>query len=158
MTGRERVREGRPADLPTLQAIQAAVLAEPWQELLAVAVDGPPILLVATERSGGDGCSEAQNTPVGYALAVSDGDDAAAYLAELAVAPDHQGTGHGSALLDALVDRLVADGIDELRVTVRAVDEQARAFYRDRGFGRRERITDHYETGDGLLLAREFSE
>ena len=158
MTGRERVREGRPDDLPTLQAIQATVLAEPWQELLAVAVDGPPILLVATERSGGEAISEAQNAPVGYALTVSDGDDESAYLAELAVAPDHQGSGHGSVLLDALVDRLVADGVDALRVTVRAIDEQAQAFYLDRGFQQRERITDHYETGEGLLLARDISE
>jgi len=182
MTGRERVREGRPADLPTLQAIQATVLAEPWQELLAVAVDGPPILLVATERSdhdviepdnlggsgsdnfGGSGSDdqavsdERGDAPVGYALAVSDGDDEAAYLAELAVSPAHQGSGHGSALLDALLDRLEGKGVEELRVTVRTVDEQARAFYQDRGFETRERIPDHYETGDGLLLARDVSE
>ncbi|WP_415381514.1 GNAT family N-acetyltransferase [Halosimplex sp. TS25] len=163
MTG---IREGRPGDLPALRAIQEVVLAEPWQELLAVAVDGPPILLVATgsETEGGNDAapndaaatSNGPATPVGYALAVTDGDGDAGYLAELAVAPDSQGGGLGSALVDALVERLRDAGVGELRVTVREVDERAREFYRDRGFERRDRIADHYETGDGLLLVREI--
>jgi len=152
MTDGRRVREGRAADMPALRAVQAAVLAEPWEELLAVAVDGPPILLVATATDPGTATGDAA-TPVGYALAVTDGDDDAGYLAELAVAPDHQGAGHGSALLDALVDRLRESGVGELRVTVREVDEAARAFYRERGFERRERLPDRYERGDGFLLA-----
>jgi ribosomal-protein-alanine N-acetyltransferase len=151
MSDGRRVREGRSTDLPALRAIQAAVLAEPWEELLAVAVDGPPILLVATPRGPATATSDTA-TPVGYALAVTDGDDDAGYLAELAVAPDAQGEGHGSALVDALVERLRESGVTELRVTVREVDETARAFYRDRGFERRERLPEHYERGDGFLL------
>lgn len=169
------VRDGLPGDLPALRAIQTAVLAEPWEQLLTVAVDGPPILLVATEpagESGGEPTSEevggpaseggrgpangASGTPVGYALAVTDGDDDAGYLAELAVAPGSQGRGHGSALVDALVERLRAAGVGELRVTVREVDERARELYRERGFERRDRLPDHYESGDGVLLVREI--
>jgi ribosomal-protein-alanine N-acetyltransferase len=157
MTDGRRVREGRSTDLPALRAIQAAVLAEPWEELLAVAADGPPILLVATPR-GPATATEDTATPVGYALAVTDGDDDAGYLAELAVAPDAQGEGHGSALLDALVERLRESGVTELRVTVREVDEAARAFYRDRGFERRERLPERYERGDGFLLARSLDD
>ncbi|MFB6139412.1 MAG: GNAT family N-acetyltransferase [Halosimplex sp.] len=163
MTGERpdgRVREGRADDLPTLRAIQTAVLAEPWRELLSVAVDGPPVLLVAVE-SGGEPETEAESArdpaaPVGYALAITDGDGEAAYLAELAVAPDSQGEGYGSALLDALVERFRADGAAELRVTVRLVDERAREFYRERGFERRELLPDHYESGDGALLVRDL--
>jgi ribosomal-protein-alanine N-acetyltransferase len=147
-----RVREGRPGDLPALRAIQTAVLAEPWTELLTVAVDGPPVLLVATPES--TDAAGAAGTLVRSGPAVTDGDDDAGYLAELAVAPDHQGEGHGSALLDALVDRFRESGVAELRVTVRAVDEAAREFYRERGFERRERLPDHYERGDGFLLVR----
>ncbi|WP_436924870.1 GNAT family N-acetyltransferase [Halosimplex amylolyticum] len=148
------VRDGRPDDLPALRAIQETVLAEPWEQLLTVAVDGPPTLLVATgSETGGDA-----GTPVGYALAVADGDDDAGYLAELAVAPGAQGAGHGSALVDALVERLRDAGVAELRVTVREVDERAREFYRDRGFERCERLEAHYESGDGVLLVREIDE
>lgn len=170
------IREARPDDLPALRAIQAVALAEPWPELLAVAVDGPPPLLV-----------DADPNPVGYALAVAgdaDGDsddgseddseaesaadrlsDAAtdaelqgsepsAYLVELAVAEGRRGEGRGSALLSAMADRLRDDGFGRLFVTVRAIDERARSFYADHGFERVARLPDHYDAGDGLLLAR----
>jgi ribosomal-protein-alanine N-acetyltransferase len=153
------IRTARRADLPALRAIQAEALAEPWQELLTVAVDGPPILLV-----------DADPDPVGYALCVaSDGSgrqaetdeapadgsgDATAYLAELAVAAGYRGERRGSALLASLEDRLRASGYERLRLTVRAVDRRAISFYLDRAFERRDRLPDHYETGDGLLLGK----
>jgi len=137
------VRPARPTDLPRLRAIQTVVLAEPWPELLSVAVDGPPLCLVYADPD-----------PTGYALAVADDD--AGYLAELAVADGHRGRGQGSALLDALVAELRDSGVERLRVTVRAVDERAQSFYREHGFEERERASDHYEDCDGLLLVREL--
>jgi ribosomal-protein-alanine N-acetyltransferase len=119
------------------------VLAEPWPELLSVAVDGPPLCLVYADPE-----------PTGYALAVAD--DEAGYLAELAVAEGHRGEGQGSALLDALVAELRGRDVPLLRVTVREIDERARSFYRDHGFERRDRLPDHYEDCDGLLLVREL--
>jgi len=156
MTDCHRVREGRAGDLPALRAVQSAALAEPWEQLLTVAAGGPPTLLVSTVGTG-DAAGGAE-TPVGYALAVTDGDDDAGYLAELAVAPDYRGEGHGSALLAALVDRLRESGVAELRLTVREVDEEAREFYRKRGFERRDRLPDRYERGDGFLLVRPLDE
>jgi len=137
------VRDARPDDLPRLRAIQTVTLAEPWPELLAAAVDGPPVCLVS-----------AGPEPVGYALAVVD--DSTAYLAELAVAAGHRGEGRGSTLLSSLVDRLRGDDVDRLRVTVRAVDERARSFYDRHGFESADRLPDHYEAGDGLLLVRDL--
>jgi ribosomal-protein-alanine N-acetyltransferase len=135
-----RVREGDSADLPRLREIQAA-LAEPWPELLTAALGGPlPVYVVE------DG------PPVGYAVVVADG-ESVAYLPELAVDPARQREGCGSRLLDALRDRLTAAGYDELRVTVRASDCGARAFYADRGFEPVDRLDGHFEDGDGLLLA-----
>ena len=159
-----RVRRGRPADRRRLFAIQSVALAEPWRDLLALALDGAPLLLVA-DRDDGTG-------PVGYALAVT-GDDSressetstkgaghsgrpTGYLVELAVAPGERGRGHGTALLDALVDHLRRAGVDRLRVTARAVDDRALSFYRDNGFERRERLPGRYESGDGVLLVREI--
>lgn len=135
------VRPARPADLGRLRAIQTVVLAQPWPELLAVAVDGPPVCLVYADPE-----------PTGYALAVAD--DAEAYLAELAVAEGHRGEGRGSALLASLVDRLRADDVDRLRTTVRCVDERARTFYERHGFETTERLPDHYESGDGWVMER----
>ena len=152
------VRDGRPDDLPALRAVQERALAEPWTELLTLAADGGgPTLLVATDGTGGVDSVGDADTPVGYALAVTDEDDAVGYLVELAVAPTHQGEGYGSALVERLVDRFAERRVERLRVTVRAVDERAREFYRDRGFERRERLPDHYESGDGVLLTRDLS-
>lgn len=137
------VRDARPADLPRLRAIQAVSLAEPWPELLAVAVDGPPFCLV-----------HGDSDPTGYALGVTDGD--AAYLAELAVARGYRGEGQGSALLAALDDRLRNRDVATLRVTVRAVDDRARSFYESNGFAVTAPLPDRYDAGDGLLLEREL--
>ena len=131
------VRPATPADGPAVRAIQRVAIAEPVPELLGLALgEGGPRCLVADE----DG-------PVGYALALADG--ATCYVAELAVAPGHRREGHGTALLEALA----SGPASQLRLSVRAADDGARAFYRARGFevvGR----TDRFD-GEGLVLARE---
>jgi len=135
------VRRGRPADHDRLREIQAAALAAPWPELLATAVEGPPPLYVVTD-----------GVPVGYAIVVGDG--TVAQVPEIAVDPARQREGHGSALLTAVCDRLAEDGYGAVRLTVRAVDDGARAFYATHGFEERDRLPDHYRDGDGLVLKR----
>jgi ribosomal-protein-alanine N-acetyltransferase len=132
-----RVRTGRPADLGPLAPAQAA-LADPAPELLAGALtrDGPVTVLVAVD----DG-------PVGYLLAVPAPETV--YVPEIAVRPDRQSEGHGSALLSALFERA-----EEVRLTVAADNERARRFYERHGFQVAERIGDRFESGDGLVLVR----
>ena len=130
---REAIRD----DLTTLLAIQATSLDSTWPDLLHAGIDGPPLVLV-TGRP-----------PIGYALAIP-GDPA--YLAELAVAPDHRRSGHGSALLAAVVDRM---GESELRLTTRADATRARRFYERHGFAVTEHLAGHYDGDDGLLLVRQ---
>jgi len=159
----DATREATPADLPRLRALQGH-LAAPWPDLLDVAVDdtpaGGPLALVA--EAGRAGPADA-GEPVGYALVVPDDpetDDGTAdsargvYIAELVVAPDHRREGHGSTLLDALAARF--SGYDRLRLTTRADDERALAFYRATGFRVLDDLPDHYEAGDGLLLGRDI--
>lgn len=140
------LREGRPADLPRLRTIQTEALTEPWPELLETATRGPPALFVLTD-----------GRPVGYAIVVAES-GGVAYVPELAVHPDRQGQGYGSELLAELRRRLSADGYEELRLTVRASDERARNFYDRHGFRQLERLEEHFENGDGLLLARPLDE
>lgn len=135
------VREARREDLPRLRAIRAASLREAPPLLLDVAVRGVGLVLAATTTE-----------PVGYALVMCDEEGDVAYLAELAVAPDHRRRGHGSALLSAVLDRVA--GHAELRLTTRADDERARAFYEAAGFERLEELPDHYADGDGVLYGR----
>ncbi len=134
------IREADPADLPRLRTIQERALAEPWPELLGAAIEGPlPVYVV---DDGG---------PAGYAVVVTDG-ERVAYVPELAVDPDRQREGHGSRLLAGTCEHLRAEGYDQLRVTVLADDERARAFYADHGFEPLDRLDGHFEGGDGLLL------
>jgi len=137
------VRPGRPADGPALRRIQTQTLAEPWPDLLDAALAGPPPLFVRDD-----------GRPVGYVIVVPAA--ASAYVPELAVRPDRQGEGHGSALLDRVL-RAVPDR-DEIRLTVRVVDEGAQAFYRTHGFEQVDRIPGHFESGDGLRFARSLDD
>lgn len=159
------IRPGRPADLPALRALQARSLDSPQPELLDLATRGAGAeVLVTTE---GD-------EPVGYVLAVADeradpgdggrdgaagdGDDrpATAYLAEVVVKPTARREGRATGLLAAVVDRLA---VERLRLTVRADDGDARAFYRAVGFEPVDRLRGHYDDGEAraeaILLARE---
>lgn len=138
------IRAGRPADLPHLRAVQQA-LTEPWPELLETAVDGPPPLYVLVE-----------DRPVAYALVVAE-QAGVAYVPEFAVHPDEQGRGLGSRLLSWLHEELAENGYAEMRLTVQASDERARGFYREHRFEKIERLADHFESGDGILLGRPLS-
>jgi ribosomal protein S18 acetylase RimI-like enzyme len=79
--------------------------------------------------------------PVGYAVAhLQDGPDDTfavgaryAELYSLSVAPEARGGGVGTALMDALDERLAALGITALSVGVMAGNEGALRFYRRRG-------------------------
>jgi len=139
------IREAVTADEPRLRAIQSAALDDPWAELLDVAIDGHPHVLVVDEGEG----------PIAYTLTVPD--HPVAYVAELAVAPAMQGQGYGTELLSALLDRLRERGFETVRLTARADDERVRSFYDDFGFTAVDELPEHYDDGgDGVLLAREL--
>jgi ribosomal protein S18 acetylase RimI-like enzyme len=140
------VRPGRHADGPRLHSIQAAALAEPWPELLDLALEGGPILrVVATDE------------PVGYAVAIT-ADAPLSYVPELAVDPAVQGQGHGTALLKDLCETLAERGVERVRLTAREADDAARRFYTDRDFVVVERVPGQFESGAGLVLERELAE
>lgn len=137
------IRPADPADLDRLRAIQTAALAEPWPELLDAAIEGPlPVLVAVDDR------------PIGYAVVVAG--DSQVYVPELAVAPARQREGHGSALLEALCSKLREAGHDAVRLTVQAADDEARSFYREHDFAVVDRVEDHFESGDGLVLERQL--
>jgi len=109
-----------PADaMPT----DPGPLAAQWHQSLAKPGDARNRVLVALER----------NTVVGFAVTapaadpdcdpVSDGE-----LADLTVLPDRRSEGHGSRLLQAAVDTLVADRFSRAVTWVRAEDDALRGF------------------------------
>lgn len=141
------IREATKSDRPQVRTLQRAELTSPAPELLDLAFESDAgTVLVAEEE-----------TPLGYALAVPGdrtADPAVVYLAEIVVASDARREGHGSALLEAVAER-VAD-YDELRLTARAADEGALEFYRENEFRILADRPDRYEDGDGVLLVRDL--
>jgi ribosomal-protein-alanine N-acetyltransferase len=135
------VRRADPADLPALQRIQSAAIAEPWTGLFDLAIGPGPILrVVETDR------------PIGYAAALVADD--LAYVPELAVDPAAQGQGLGSRLLESLCDELAGKGVGRVRLTARAGDDRVRSFYEAHGFEVVDRVTEHFAAGDGVVYER----
>lgn len=138
------VRPARPEDRPAIEAIQSTALVDPTPGLLGVALSGPMVTLVAVDVA---------DVPVGYVLATRT--DRRAYVPELAVEPDRQGQGVGSALLSAVCERLAEEGVERVRLTARASDRPVRAFYENRDFEAIGRVDDHYVDGDdGIVYER----
>jgi len=100
---------------------------------------GPPDRAGAGSAGASRGSPPSPDRVVGYALAL---DGPERLLVELVVAPGHRRRGYGRALVAALADR-------PLRVTVRADDENALAFYRSLGFERVDALPAFYDLPDG---------
>lgn len=128
------VRPARPGDRPAVAALQRR-LPEPAPELLAPAAGGE--LLVSTVETG----------VVGYLLWFP---GEPAYVAELAVAPEHRDEGRGTALFRALFERLPVGHAVTLRVA--AENEGAIRLYRRLGFERTATLPAAYESGAGYRM------
>ena len=114
-----------PEVLPT----EVEPLAAAWREALARPADARTRVLVALER----------NRVTGFVLTsaardpdcdpVADGE-----LSELTVEPAERGKGHGSRLLQAAVDTLVADRFTRAVAWLVAADDGTRRFLTDAGW------------------------
>ncbi len=142
------VRPGRPADRRRLQVVQQA-LPEPSPQLLEAALGGATPGEADNNGPLGLFVRVADGSPVGYAITVAGSE---AYVLELAVHPDRQRQGHGSALVEALSERFST--LETLRLTVAVTNERARRFYGSHGFEQVDRLTEYFESGDALVLAK----
>lgn len=137
------IRAATAADRPAVRSLQR-FLDEPAPALLAAAFDARVGSVLVAEP--GDGTADA----VGYALSVpgdpgpgTTGEDpVVVYLAELVVAQVYRRRGVGARLVRAVGERCA--GCDQLRVTTRADDGGALAFYRDQGFERVADLPGHF--------------
>ncbi|MGF1480271.1 MAG: GNAT family N-acetyltransferase [Cyanophyceae cyanobacterium] len=74
----------------------------------------------------------------------------------IAVHPDHQGKGHGAALLRYIEQTLAARGERVLLVETSGLPdfERTRTFYRKQGFDEEARIREFYKAGDDKVIFR----
>lgn len=152
------VRPANEADLPRLLAIQAAAFPDANRTLLRSGVRAG-LALVAVDETPVDWTTVPTSEAAGYVLVTADA--ASVYVAELAVAPGYRRRGHGRRLLAAVAAR--HPDRERLRLTTRADNEAARAFYASLGFREVRALPDYYggEDGseppaDGVLLVRDL--
>lgn len=110
--------------LPTSEQLEQA-----WTQSLQRPREARNRLLVALER----------NTVVGFVITVPSADPdrdpgAVGEVQELTVTPDRRGLGHGSRLLQAAVDTLVADGFSQAVTWAIASDDALRSFLAEAGW------------------------
>ena len=74
----------------------------------------------------------------------------------IAVHPDHQGKGHGTALIHYIEQVLAVRGERMLLVETSGLSsfERTHAFYDKLGYGREARIRDYYNAGEDMIMFR----
>ncbi len=134
--------ERRPmtaADLDAVMAVEAAAYSFPWTR--GNFIDSLAAGYLAEVMAGRDG------SLIGYFIAMPGVDEL--HLLNLTVAPELQGRGHGSALLDAVRAHGRIRGLAALWLEVRESNERARALYRRRGFAEVGRRRGYYPAAGG---------
>jgi [ribosomal protein S18]-alanine N-acetyltransferase len=140
----------RENDLDRVVDIERRSNSHPWiREHFENALRSGYLCLVARERQ----------TIVGFAIARVLVDDAELLL--IAVDPNHRRGGCATLLLNALVERLRANGKSPLHLEVRASNYTAIAFYEARNFARSGLRKNYYPNGvlgnqreDAVLMLR----
>jgi GNAT superfamily N-acetyltransferase len=166
------VRLALPAEADAIGEIQVAAWRRSYDGLLPadVLADLNPAQFAAQWRAALLSPGEARNrvmvalagrTLVGFAaITASDDPDADprrdALVAELAVDPEATRAGHGSRLLNAVVDTIRADGFTRVTVWVNSTGDILRTFYTDSGWATdgAHRELDLY--GDGTVRVKQI--
>ncbi|MCI1747008.1 MAG: GNAT family N-acetyltransferase [Acidipropionibacterium sp.] len=155
-----RVWQADPDLAGVLGSVSGEQMTESWWRAIAT----PPLaelrVLVALEPPAeSTGRSRQGRQLRGFAaIGPSEDPDAEptdALVAELLVDPDHRGEGHGSRLLNAVVDTLRADRFSRATCWLRSTDDRARAFLTGAGWAP---DGAHRQTGtpDGSVRIKEI--
>jgi ribosomal protein S18 acetylase RimI-like enzyme len=121
------VRPGKPADIPSLFALEARVFATDrlsrrgFRRLLA----SPAADLLVAEHSGAF---------AGYVLVLFRANSAVARIYSLAVAPEREGLGIGTRLIEAAEDAAHRRGCTRIRLEVHEANARAAERYRKSGY------------------------
>ncbi|HEU4946937.1 MAG TPA: GNAT family N-acetyltransferase [Kribbella sp.] len=166
------VRHALPAEAPAIGAIQVAAWRRAYRDLLPAEVvdqldpshfaeQWRTALLAPGEARNRVMVALAGHEVVGFAATTpSDDPDADpatdALVAELCVDPEATRAGHGSRLLNAVVDTVRADGFTRLTIWVNSTDDLLRGFYTEAGWAPdgAHRELDLY--GDGSVRVKQI--
>jgi len=145
-------RHGYAGVLPqeVLDSLDAQVMAAQWSEAIERPAEARTRVLVALDRA----------TVVGFALtAVADDPDADpavdGQVAEFVVAPEQRRAGHGSRLVQACADTMVADRFTRATIWVTSTDDALRGFLTEAGWAPDGAHRELDLTGDGSTLVKQ---
>ena len=138
----------KPEHVPQIAALERQCFSDPWSEnSISSELDSDLSLwLVALDGEQVAGYIGAQSVPP------------EADVMNLAVSPQYRRSGIGQRLLETLINRLAAEGINSLALEVRPSNEAALTLYRRFGFreiGRRPRYYVN-PVEDALILQKEL--
>lgn len=164
-----RLRPMRWQDLPAVHGIeQRAFAQDPWSPAglwseLAARPRRDYIVLEEAVPDGPDSRAVGEvviSSPAGAGLIGYAGLDLAGESSDvmtIAVDPRRRGEGHGTVLLQALLERAVRGGASQVMLEVRADNEEAIGLYRRHGFAEVHRRRGYYQPGavDALIMRRE---
>ncbi len=138
-----RIRKAVPGDLSAVVAIERRCFNDPWSAASFRSImRGTGLVATWDERV------------VGYLFARRI--DREAEIVNFAVDPDRRRAGIGRALIDEVISRLEASGVQSIFLEVRASNSGARHLYAERGFaevGKRERYYRR-PVEDAVVMAR----
>ncbi|MBD8869103.1 GNAT family N-acetyltransferase [Nocardioides donggukensis] len=138
------------ADLLPPAALDVDQVAEVWSAALTTGRDARNRVLVALERNRIAGFAVTMPAADPDCDPISDGE-----VAELGVAPEDRRLGHGSRLVQACADTLVADRFTRAVTWLNAGDDALRAFLTDAGWapdGAHRELDLH---GDGSVTVKQ---
>ncbi|MFW5919215.1 MAG: ribosomal protein S18-alanine N-acetyltransferase [Halanaeroarchaeum sp.] len=145
------IRTAVRADLLAVLRIERAVFSQPWtMDAFEQFLDEPGFLVAeAPAQDGGPG-----GEILGYVVAtgVTVNGTAMGHVKDLAVAPDRQGRGLGSRLLDRALSILAGRGFDRVRLEVRESNERAIDLYEQFGFRHVQTYPGYYPDGEDALI------
>jgi len=145
------VRRAVRADLLAVFRIEQASFPQPWPYSAFERFLSEPGFLVA--EVGGPGPSGV----VGYVVAdtVPNHGQPLGHVKDLAVHPERRGGGIGTRLLQRALTVLDEQGVQSVKLEVRATNDRARSLYERFGFSHRRTIPNYYDDGeDALVLVR----
>ena len=96
--------------------------------------------------------AEDAGEPAGFVIAAPSSDPGVGWVLRLKVREERRRRGCARALLGAAVDRLMAGGVEQVRLTVAPGNLAARALYAQLGFVEEARLPDYFGPGEARLL------
>ena len=143
------IRPAERADLLAVVRIENESFSQPWPYDAFERLLDAPAFLVAVE----------EGTVAGYVVA--DVNERfgrrRGHVKDIAVHPDHRGSGIGTALLSRGLAVLTAHGADTVKLEVRRSNDRAKRLYRQFGFEPMRRVEGYYGNDeDAIVMVRKL--